>query len=256
MLNFLFIILGMLIGVLIIGVPNFYQRRRMQLQLASQKKLLNELSKRPDIEEVQINQKNLINQIEDLRRQLNHQSTTHHQELNNIRHQLVTECEESVNQIKNEYHSRHVKLHTKLISDNKMLKNDIELLMGLVKTIERWHEEMQAILANNHNLKKRNEEFARIVKMVVMLALNASIEAARVGESGRGFAVVADGVRELALTSTNLAKEFKQYLDKNDLITTTTFQDLQASCNMIRTAVTGINANSEKLLANFIEGNS
>nr|WP_246542805.1 methyl-accepting chemotaxis protein [Paludibacterium yongneupense] len=122
----------------------------------------------------------------------------------------------------------------------------------MAHTVERWHDEMQAILANNRHLKEQNDGFARIVKNVVMLALNASIEAARAGEQGRGFAVVADGVRDLALTSAQLAQDYRSNLDKNDLVTITTFQDMQAGSKMIRTAVSGLGATSEKILAAIV----
>lgn len=129
------------------------------------------------------------------------------------------------------------------------LEADIESLAGMVATLERWHDEMQAILHNNRELKRQNDTFSAINKSVVMLALNASIEAARAGEYGRGFSVVADGVRDLALTSTSLAQAYKCNLDRNDLITTTTFQDMQASGNMIRTAVQGLGISADRLRA-------
>ncbi|HEY7986789.1 MAG TPA: methyl-accepting chemotaxis protein [Methylophilaceae bacterium] len=119
--------------------------------------------------------------------------------------------------------------------------------MGFAKTVERWHDEMQAILDNTRNIKRQNEEFSRIVSNVVMLALNAAIEAARAGEAGRGFAVVADGVRDLANTSMQLSNEYKKNLSKNDLITTTTFQDIQASGNMIRNVLFGLKATTDKI---------
>lgn len=127
------------------------------------------------------------------------------------------------------------------------LKGDAESLLGIVTMLERWHQEIQSILDNNKDLKRKNSEFKSINQNVVMLALNAAIEAARAGEHGRGFAVVADGVRELALTSTRLAGEYQQYLDMNDLVTTTTFQDMQASGNVIRTTVANLNSTCERM---------
>ena len=125
------------------------------------------------------------------------------------------------------------------------LKRDAESLLGVVSMLERWHEEIQSILDNNKDLKRKNGEFKSINQNVVMLALNAAIEAARAGEYGRGFAVVADGV--LALTSTKLAGEYQQYLDMNDLVTTTTFQDMQASGNVIRTTVFNLNSICDRI---------
>ena len=97
-------------------------------------------------------------------------------------------------------------LRQRIAADHHELKGGIDALLDVVKTLERWHDQIQGILANNQALKRENDEFANINKKIVMLALNASIEAARAGEYGRGFAVVADGVRDLALTSTKLAR--------------------------------------------------
>jgi len=74
--------------------------------------------------------------------------------------------------------------------------------------------------------------------------LNAAIEAARAGEQGRGFAVVADEVRTLATRSENLSADYRENLNKNDLLTTSTFQDIQAGGRMIETSIkTIINTN-------------
>lgn len=140
-------------------------------------------------------------------------------------------------------------LRAAMEAEHGVLARDVEQLLGLVQTVERWHDEMQGILANNRRLKAQNESFAGIVKSVVMLALNAAIEAARAGEHGRGFAVVADGVRQLALNAGELSGEYKKTLDRNDLITIATFQDLQACGNLVRTAVSGLRASCERLEA-------
>ncbi len=138
-------------------------------------------------------------------------------------------------------------LHRELANEHAGMLRNIDSLLGILHIVERWHAEMQGILANNSELKRQNEEFSRIIKNVVILSLNASIEAARAGESGRGFSVVADGVRELAGTASNWAVQYQANLAKNDLITTTTFQDMQASGNMIHTSVLILKAANERI---------
>lgn len=132
------------------------------------------------------------------------------------------------------------------------LGQEITQLLGLVKTFERWHAEMNTLLAHNREMHTKSEEFSAIVDQVVIVALNASIEAARAGEHGRGFAVVANEIRGLAARAEKLSKDYRNNLYKNDLITTTTFQDLQAGGKMIVGAVTSlelINNKSKTVLA-------
>ena len=132
------------------------------------------------------------------------------------------------------------------------MAGEITQLLGLVKTFERWHAEMNTLLAHNREMHAKSEEFSKIVEQVVIVALNASIEAARAGDHGRGFSVVANEVRTLAGRAERLAKDYRANLYKNDLITTTTFQDLQAGGKMIVGAVTGlelINNKSRNMLA-------
>jgi hypothetical protein len=120
------------------------------------------------------------------------------------------------------------------------LHSEIQQLLGLVKTFERWHAELNLLISHNREMHAKNDEFASIVRQVIIVALNASIVAARAGEHGRSFAVVAAEVRELATRAEKLSKDYRDNLYKNDLLTTTTFQDLQAGGKMIIGAVVGL----------------
>ncbi len=113
------------------------------------------------------------------------------------------------------------------------LGGTIDKLLGLIDTFERWNGELNQLLQHNREMHSKNDEFAQIVNQVIIVALNASIEAARAGDQGRGFAVVAAEVRELATRADKLSKDYRSNLYKNDLITGSTFQDLQAGGKMI-----------------------
>ena len=130
----------------------------------------------------------------------------------------------------------------------QQLKKDIGDLLQLLSTINRWDGQMATLMQHNGHMRKKNQEFSGIVKQIIILALNASIEAARAGEAGRGFAVVADEVKTLATRSGGLSDNYKDNLHKNDLITTATFQDIQASGKMILTSIHALDAKLEKLV--------
>jgi methyl-accepting chemotaxis protein len=115
----------------------------------------------------------------------------------------------------------------------KRIASEASRLKSLAGTFERWHEQMISLMAQNQDMHAKNQELSSIVKHVVIVSLNASIEAARAGAAGRGFAVVAGEVRALAARSEELSKSYRDSLHRNDITTAATFQDIQAGGKMI-----------------------
>jgi methyl-accepting chemotaxis protein len=168
----------------------------------------------------------------------------------------LAESDGKVRNLQQDYEQRLRQLQDTLSERNKQvesiqvkLKQDIASLLEILSTINRWDDEMSKLMKHNSYMQEQNQEFAGIVKQIIILALNASIEAARAGEAGRGFAVVADEVKTLATRSGGLSENYRDNLHKNDLIATATFQDIQASGKMILTSLHGLESKINSLAA-------
>ncbi|QBR00225.1 methyl-accepting chemotaxis protein [Paraburkholderia pallida] len=122
-------------------------------------------------------------------------------------------------------------------------------LKQMSATFERWHEQMISLMAQNHDMHLKNQELSSIVSHVLIVSLNASIEAARAGAAGRGFSIVAGEVRALATRSQELSKSYRDSLNRNDLITAATFQDIQAGGKMIAASLASVDSLTQQLHA-------
>ena len=77
------------------------------------------------------------------------------------------------------------------------------------------------------------EEINKIASNTGLLAVNASIEAARAGAAGKGFAVVATNVRELAVNSTQCSNEVADVVSSMQTQIDTTSRQLSDSTEAI-----------------------
>ncbi|HTR09306.1 MAG TPA: methyl-accepting chemotaxis protein [Paraburkholderia sp.] len=127
------------------------------------------------------------------------------------------------------------------------IASEASRLKLMSSTFERWHEQMISLMAQNHDMHQKNQELSSIVSHVLIVSLNASIEAARAGAAGRGFSIVAGEVRALATRSQELSKSYRDSLNRNDLITAATFQDIQAGGKMIAASLASVESASNQL---------
>jgi methyl-accepting chemotaxis protein len=83
-------------------------------------------------------------------------------------------------------------------------------LARLAEEIERGAVEAETLAVASGDIEKFITQAKTIAKQTHMLALNASIEAARAGDEGRGFSVVAEEVRKLASQAAHAATSTSQ----------------------------------------------
>ncbi len=98
-----------------------------------------------------------------------------------------------------------------LLSESESHLNEITQL--LQASMEQKKILINAIVELKATAKELNE-MADVVSLIAretnMVAINAAIEAAHVGEKGRGFAVVADSVRRLSANAANTGKQISE----------------------------------------------
>jgi methyl-accepting chemotaxis protein len=90
-------------------------------------------------------------------------------------------------------------------SHREQLDRSTAELARLAEEIERGAAEAEALATASGEIEKFITQAKTIAKRTHMLALNASIEAARAGDEGRGFSVVAEEVRKLAAQAAQAA---------------------------------------------------
>ena len=104
----------------------------------------------------------------------------------------------------------------------------------------------QTLTEQMAKISTATEEINQIASNTGLLAVNASIEAARAGTAGKGFSVVATNVRELAVNSTQCSNEVADLVANMQVQIKNTSRQLSESADAI--------AGSLQTLASFQDG--
>jgi methyl-accepting chemotaxis protein len=130
-------------------------------------------------------------------------------------------------------------------------------LTALLNALRAAFAEKQQVVDNVRTLVQFTEELQHMAMEVTavaertnLLALNASIEAARAGDFGRGFAVVADEVRKLSVMSSDTGKRIGAKVNVIGSAIQSTFQLVETSTSHDAQAV----QNSEETVRGVLNG--
>lgn len=110
------------------------------------------------------------------------------------------------------------------------IKEVLQVVSNAVKLTTEANSEIATLNNQAHEISKILGLIGNIAKRTNLLALNASIEAARAGDAGRGFAVVADEVKSLALTTAQSSESIRSMIG-----------NVQQNTSLVSSSMAGIN---------------
>ena len=148
------------------------------------------------------------------------------------------ELGDSIQNIQNAVETIKSNTHTVI----KTSQNTVKDMQGSVEIVDESVNQVLSISEQFSEFKEKAIQINEIIDMVKkiasksgLLALNASIEAARAGDAGRGFAVVATQMRDLSANTTASAEDAVQYVSELMDGITLLYDSVNTTADQLRT---------------------
>lgn len=129
------------------------------------------------------------------------------------------------------------KVENSLAENKKNMQGMTTGIESLKTTVETANEVFNALQEQISEITKVTEQLTSIASSTNMLALNASIEAARAGQAGAGFAVVATKVQDLAEDSNKCSDQVINVVKTMQLRIEETSRQLSDSTHAINASI-------------------
>ena len=154
----------------------------------------------------------------------------------------MQETEQNIQKLNSDVHG-----FEEVLAENQRNMAQMNNQMNTVKRdIDATATFFQTLTEQMAKISTATEEINQIASNTGLLAVNASIEAARAGTAGKGFSVVATNVRELAVNSTQCSNEVADLVANMQVQIKNTSRQLSESADAI--------AGSLQTLASFQDG--
>lgn len=116
---------------------------------------------------------------------------------------------------------------------SKSTQNTAERAQKVRSSAEEMEKTVISLSQSMESIRNIAETIKNITEQTRLLALNASIEAARAGDAGKGFAVVANEVKELAKKVSDFAGEIEKTINELNSNVKETVEKTQTTRKMI-----------------------
>ncbi len=110
---------------------------------------------------------------------------------------------------------------------SEIVRNAIKAMYSIRDAVRESMKQVRILDENSMRIGEISDFISEISSRTNLLALNASIEAARAGDAGKGFSVVADEIRNLAERTNSSAEEISKLIEAIQKSVSLTLQNIE-----------------------------